>query len=189
MKRCLLYSVFCLISSFICYSQPGFSCPEPIVIGSLPYSTTDTNGNYGNTLDNPGNGCVTNGAIYMGGKDVFYSYTATTSGYVRVTMTPSGEGSSIHIFDGCDNVGLVCLAAVANNSTMPRVINQLEVIAGHTYIFVISKKVNIYPSFDYTLEVENLNCYYPTQLSVIDVTPNTVTLSWDNPAQATSLKC
>lgn len=32
-------------------STPGFSCTAPIVIGSLPYSTTDNTANYGDTTD------------------------------------------------------------------------------------------------------------------------------------------
>lgn len=175
-----LLSVFC--ACLFAKAQPGFTCAEAVPIGSLPYNTTDDTANYGNTINtSPGNSCGFNTSQYLFGNDVFYSYTATSSGFIKITMTPTIEKTAILVYDGCSDVGLNCVAAVANPTLSPRIIPQLEVTAGHTYIFLISKET--FPTTaGYSLAIENLNCFYPTELSITQVGTTTADLTWNNPA-------
>ncbi|MCX6172242.1 MAG: choice-of-anchor J domain-containing protein, partial [Flavobacterium sp.] len=121
-------------------STPGISCSAPIIIGTIPYSTTDNTANYS---DNPAiegspgaSGCgSTNG--YLNGNDVVYSYTATTTGVINVSMTPSDTFSGIFAYNSCANIGVSCINGVANSNTDVRAFD-LPVTAGSTYYFVIS---------------------------------------------------
>ncbi|MBF6641280.1 choice-of-anchor J domain-containing protein [Flavobacterium sp. J49] len=167
-------------------TSPGFSCAAPIVIGSVPYSTTDNTGNYGDTTDvaQPA-ACAGTATNYMTGNDVFYSYTPTTSGAISVTMTPTANWSGVFVYQGCANVGVSCLAGVANTGGAPRVIPSIAVTAGQEYIIVIS--TNAAPqTIGYTLVIQTVNCAEPTTLSVSGLTQTSANLSWANPGGATS---
>jgi len=166
-------------------SAPGFTCSAPIVVTSLPYSTTDDTANYGDTIEgNPGaNGCGTTNN-YLGGNDVVYAYTATFTGALNVNMTPTGTWSGIFVYDNCANIGTTCLAGVANSNTTPRVFD-LNVTLGQTYYFVIST----WPApqtTGYTLLLSQLNCPTPINLGVVSVTDTSATLSWQNGTNGTS---
>ena len=168
-------------------SSPGLSCASPIVIPSaLPYSTTDNTVAYGDTTDaiQAGN-CGGGTTNYMTGNDVFYSYTPTTSGAVQIEMTPGAGYSGIFVYEGCTNVGVNCVAGVANAQSTPRIIPSLAVTAGTTYIIVLSS--NATPqTFPYTLTIQALNCAAPNALSATGTGPTSANLSWGNPGAATS---
>lgn len=167
-------------------TSPGFTCGAPIVIGSVPYSTTDNTGNYGDTTDvaQPA-ACAGTATNYMTGNDVFYSYTPTTSGAISVTMTPAATWSGIFVYEGCANVGVNCLAGVANTGSAPRIIPSIAVTAGQEYIIVIS--TNAAPqTLGYTLIIQTVNCAEPTTLGVSGLTQTSANLNWANPGGATS---
>lgn len=167
-------------------SSPGFTCTAPIVIGSIPFSTTDNTGNYGDTTDvaQPA-ACAGTATNYMTGNDVFYSYTPTANGAISVTMTPGATWSGIFVYQGCPNVGVSCIAGVANTGNAPRVIPSIAVTAGLEYIIVIS--TNAAPqTLGYTLVIQQVNCAEPTTLSVSGLTQTSANLSWANPGGATS---
>ena len=167
-------------------SSPGLSCSAPIQITSLPYSTTDNTGNYGDTTDTAQPAaCAGTATNYMTGNDVFYSYTPTTSGVISVTMTPQANWSGIFVYAGCDNVGVQCVAGVANTGSAVREIPNLAVTAGQTYIFVIS--TNASPqTVGYDLLIQQVNCPPPSGLSAIGVGSTQANLSWQNPGNATA---
>jgi hypothetical protein len=146
-------------------SSPGLTCASPIVIGSTPYSTTDTTANYGDTTDvSQPAACAGTGTNYMTGNDVFYSYTPTASGAISITMAPTGTWSGIFVYDGCANVGVNCVAGVANGNNGVRDIPNLPVIAGHQYIIVIS--TNATPqAVGYSMVIQTLSCPAPTGLA------------------------
>jgi hypothetical protein len=114
---------------------PGATCEAPILIGSIPYVTTDNTNNYGDDYSGAP-GCVT-GSPYLNGDDVVYSFTATNNIPVTITMTPTSAWSGIFIYNSCANIGVSCIAGVANSSTAPRVIVLPQTI-GVTYYIVIS---------------------------------------------------
>ncbi|MGV8993467.1 MAG: fibronectin type III domain-containing protein, partial [Flavobacterium sp.] len=168
-------------------SSPGLDCGSPIVIPTaLPYTTTDNTVAYGDTTDvqQAGN-CAGVTDNYMTGNDVFYSYTPTTTGAIQIEMTPGAGYSGIFVYEGCANVGINCVAGVANPQSTPRIIPSLQVTAGTTYIIVLSS--NATPqTFPYTLTIQALNCASPNALSAVGTGPTSANLSWGNPGGATS---
>ncbi|HLA54730.1 MAG TPA: choice-of-anchor J domain-containing protein, partial [Flavobacterium sp.] len=168
-------------------SSPGLTCASPITIPpGVPYSTTDNTGNYGDSTDvtQPA-ACAGTPTNFMTGNDVFYSYTPTVSGAISISMTPSGTRSGIFVYEGCANVGVSCVAGVANTGSTIRDIPSLAVTAGQTYIIVISS-AQAPQTVGYTLTVQTLNCAAPTGLSAVGTGPTSANLSWGNPGAATS---
>jgi gliding motility-associated-like protein len=161
-------------------STPGLTCISPITISSLPYSTNDNTANYGDTYDTAQpTACAGTATNYMTGNDVFYSYTPTTSGTISITMTPGGTWSGIFVYQGCANVGLTCVAGVANSGNTVRNIPSLNVTAGLPYIIVIS--TNAAPqTVPYSLVIQQVNCAQPTALAATAITLTGATLSWTN---------
>lgn len=169
-------------------TSPGYSCAAPIVITTLPYSTTDNTSNYGDAAPLEGSpgaagGCGSAGT-YLNGNDVVYSYTAATTGVINVTMTPTGTRSGIFAYSSCANIGVSCLAGVANTGSGVRSFD-LPVVAGSTYYIVIS--TNPAPQTTaYSLVIQAVNCAPPTTLSANGITQTGANLSWANPGGATS---
>ena len=158
-------------------SSPGLTCNSAIPVGGLPYSTTDNTSNYTDDVDgSPGSsGCGAAGN-FLNGNNVYYSYTADFDGVVNVTMTPTGNNSGLFIYNSCANVGVSCVAGVANNAGTPRVID-LPVVSGQTYYIVIS--TNGTPNtIPYTLSLQVVNCPPPTNLGAIGGQTSAL-LNWD----------
>ena len=185
MKRKLLLTFFALVftSLYSGFSQSGFTCATPISITNLPYSTTDNTANYGDTTDViQGGSCVATTSNYMTGNDVFYSYTPTTDGTIKITLAPTGTYSGIFVYDGCSNVGITCLAGVANSNTAVRQISNLSVLANHTYIIAISTWAAP-QTVAYTLQISNVNCLQPTQVAIgSNLSTNSADFSWSTAA-------
>lgn len=129
----------CSETSFTTLNVPvGAGCANPIVVSSLPYTTTDDTTNYLDLIDGtPGaTGCGSTNN-YLNGNDVFYSYTASITGSIHVKLTPTNTYSGIFVYDNCSNVGTSCIAGMANAGTTIREFD-LNVTTGQTYYFVIS---------------------------------------------------
>jgi gliding motility-associated-like protein len=167
-------------------SSPGLSCDSPIVIPTgLPYLTTDNTSNYADSTDVPQGACAGTPDNYMGGNEVFYTYTPTADTTISIEMTPEGNWSGIFVYQGCANVGVNCVASVANNTSNVREIPALDVIGGQTYVIVIS--TNAFPqTVGYTMLIQELNCLPPTNLSAVSTGPSSAALTWGNPGAATS---
>ncbi|RXR35313.1 fibronectin type III domain-containing protein, partial [Flavobacterium piscinae] len=165
-------------------TSPGQTCNAPIQIASLPYSTTDNTSVYGDDVNGPpGTGCGSpNG--FLDGDDVFYSFTAQNNGVVNITMTPTGTWSGLFVYNSCANVGVSCIAGVANSDQTPRVID-LPVTAGQTYYIVISTWAAP-QSVAYTLTLQVVNCPPPASLSAANIGQSSAELSWSNPSGATA---
>ena len=168
-------------------TSPGLSCAAPITIGALPYTTTDNTANYSDnaTIEgSPGaSGCGSTNS-YLNGNDVVYSYTPTFNGVINVTMTPTATYSGIFVYNSCANIGVSCIAGVANSATTVRTFD-LTVTAGTTYYIVISTWATPQTTA-YTLTIQRVNCPPPTTLSASNIGQNTAQLSWANPGGATS---
>lgn len=181
MKKIVLILLFLAqgIVPYSLYSQVGFTCDSPIQVTSLPYQTVDNTANYGDTTDvsQPASCGVTAGN-YMTGNDVFYAYTPSTSGTINVKMAPTANWSGLFVYEGCANVGVTCAAGIGNANSTVREIPLLQVVAGQTYIFVISTYATP-QTVGYAFQIQNVNCAAPTGLVVNSVTENTATLSWD----------
>ncbi|WP_395062152.1 fibronectin type III domain-containing protein, partial [Flavobacterium sp.] len=189
MKKHLLISLFAIFFSsfYSSYSQTGFSCTNATPIASLPYQTTDNTANYSDVYDvSQPTTCITSTLNYMTGNDVFYSYTPANNEIINIKMTPLAGWSGIFVYDGCSNLGISCVAGVANSGSTLREIPQLSVLAGHTYIIAIS--TNATPqTLGYTLQIQNAgSCLSPTQISASNITSSSVSLSWNNIASSSS---
>lgn len=167
-----------------CTLTPGLTCNAPITVTPLPYSTTDNTSNYADTYDTAQpTACTGSATNYMQGNDVFYSYTPTTTGAISITMTPGGAtatNSGIFVYQGCSNVGVTCLAGVANATSGVRTIPSLNVTAGQTYIIVLSS-TSTTQTYPYSLLIQQLNCPPPTISPVTSITSTGATLNWTTP--------
>lgn len=167
-------------------TSPGISCAAPIVIGTLPYSTTDNTSNYSDntTIEGvPGTSCgATNG--YLNGNDVVYAYTAAANGVINVTMTPTATYSGIFVYNSCANIGVSCIAGLGNSGTGVRNFD-VTVTAGTTYYIVISTWASPQTT-GYTLTLQTVNCPPPTTLNATGISQNGANISWANPGAATS---
>lgn len=181
MKKKLLLTLLAVIGGwhFGAYSQAGFTCSEAIQVNSLPYVTTDNTSNYGDTYDvQQPVGCATSSGNYMGGNDVFYSYTPLSDEIVTITMTPQAGWSGIFVYDGCTNLGVACVAGVANGSSTVRQIQGLSLQTGHNYIITIST----FPTpqtVAYTLQIQNSTvCPTPSQIVASNISTTAFDVSW-----------
>ena len=188
MKKQLLLTLIAVIgiTNLSIYAQVGFTCNQAIPITTLPYATTDNTSNYGDTYDviQP-SGCVATSGNYMGGNDVFYSYTPTVNEIINIKMTPTSTWSGIFVYDGCANVGVTCLGGVANGSNTIREIASLNVLAGHNYIIAIST----FPApqtVGYTLQIQSITCATPNLLTTNSISTNSLNLAWSNSSNSNS---
>ena len=160
--------------------SPGETCSSAAPIPSpLPYSTSNNTSNFTDDLDgSPGaTGCGTTGN-FMNGNNVYYQYTATFTGVVNITMTPNPavNNTGLFVYNSCANVGVSCIAGVANTNGTPRVIN-LPVTSGQTYYILISTS-GTPNTFAYDLVLQQVNCPPPTNLAASGGL-NTADLSWN----------
>ena len=162
----------------------GTACSDPIVIPSLPYQTVNNTGVFGNTLAGPQtSSCIPGGVNYQSGNDVFYSYTATENCTVSFTLSPTEARSSMFIYSSCATTTGACLAAVGNQTASPRIIN-FPVVAGTTYIIVISSNLPT-ATVAYNLLIQCENCSTkPTNLTVSNPTLTGATFGWTAPTPA-----
>jgi gliding motility-associated-like protein len=165
----------------------GESCTSPIVIDGLSFSDTDNTGNYADNINgSPGaSGCgSTNG--YLNGNDVFYSYTAPTTGVISIDVTGNGAYSGVFVYTSCANVGVNCAGgATTGFAPAPLTIPTFAVTAGQTYYFVISTWADPQTT-PYTLTIQQVNCTKPVGLPTTGIGQTSAQLSWTNPSSASS---
>lgn len=139
------------------YSQVGTTCEDPIVITSLPYSTTDDTANYADNYDpstssNPACSTTYYGNYYHGGNDVIYSWTATGTGSIKIEMPNVVAWTGMFVYTSCEDIGINYAACATGSSAGTRTIDNFPVTAGQTYYILLSS----WPSpqtFAYTLNV------------------------------------
>jgi gliding motility-associated-like protein len=162
----------------------GATCAAPKVIPALPYSTTDNTVLYGDDIEgSPGaTGCGTTGN-FLNGNEVVYSYTATFTGVVSVSMTGNGPNSGMFVYNSCANIGVSCIAGGTGNATTPVNISSLNVTSGTTYYIVIATSGTTLTT-PYTLTIQQVNCAPPVGQPTTGITENNALLSWTNPSSA-----
>ncbi len=164
----------------------GLDCSDPIQITTVPYSTTDNTNVYGNDFNGPqGSSCAGGATNYLAGNDVVYEFIPTFTGNVSIISTPVEGNSSLFVYSSCANVGVTCLAGVANTNTAPREITGFSVTAGQSYFIVVSSSA-VTTSINYNLVIQRESCAPPTNLGINNLSNTSVDLSWDNPSGATS---
>ena len=160
---------------------PGSDCYSALNISSLPYTHSDTTANYGDDYGgSPGNSCGVTGS-YLNGDDVVYAFTPNENMDIEVELIPQDVYSGIFIYDSCANIGVTCVAGVANANANIRQINNLNLTAGTTYYFVISTRAQPVPqSVQYTLNIQRIRCAEPTNLTATNFTQSSAQLGWQN---------
>ena len=157
----------------------GDTCAGPIVVGTLPYQTVDNTANYLDLFDTAQPlACSGSATNYMAGNDVFYSYTATFTGNIAISLSPTNVSSSIHVYSACPGTaGATCLAGQANATSNVRNINPFPVVAGTTYFIIVSSSA-AQQTVGYTLTIQQVFCNQPTGLTATSITSTSANLEW-----------
>ncbi|MGV7105868.1 fibronectin type III domain-containing protein, partial [Flavobacterium sp. U410] len=164
----------------------GLNCASSIPVTDLPYITNDNTGSYGSGVSGPqGAGCAGGSTNYLAGNDVYYAFTPSFTGAVTITSTPTQANSSLFVYASCADVGISCMAGVADNTNNPREITGFNVVAGETYYIVISSIASV-SNVDYTLEIQQENCPRPDNLFANNIDMTSADLSWGELGSATS---
>lgn len=173
--------IFLLLFSVGMQAQPGNLCTNPIVITSLPYTTTDNTANYGDNYDpqtttHPTCSTTTFGNYYHGGNDVIYSYTPSSNGQLKFELPNSVAWTGMFIYTDCANIGINYAACATGASAGTRTINNFSVTAGQTYYIFLSS----WPTpqtFAYTLNVTDvtLGNNQISNQKAVNIYPNPVT--------------
>ena len=135
--------LFLLMIPFGVFAQVGTLCTNPIIIPSVPYSTTDNTANYADNYD-PSTatpiscGAGTSGNYYLSGNDVVYSYTPVGTGTIKIELPSSVAWTGLFIYTSCASIGSAPYACNCSSSAGNRTINNMSVTAGQTYYIVIS---------------------------------------------------
>lgn len=136
-----LYFFFLIASSGL-FAQ-GSLCEDPIVIASLPFSTTDDTANYLDSYDpqtttHPTCTTTTYGNYYHGGNDVIYSFTPTFTGTIMVEIPNAIGWTGMFIYNNCADIGVTYAACATGVSAGLRTISNFAVTQGQTYFIFIS---------------------------------------------------
>ncbi|WP_157676874.1 T9SS type A sorting domain-containing protein [Chryseobacterium sp. T16E-39] len=160
------FFLFSILGISFLSGQVGTTCANPIVIGSLPYTTTDDTANYADNYDPdesnnpPCSGSADDfGNFYHGGNDVIYSYTPTTTGTIKIEIPASAAigWTGMFVYNSCTDIGLNYAACEGNVSDGDALtIDNFVVTAGQTYYILISSWPDP-QTVSYTLNVTSLN--------------------------------
>ncbi len=155
----------CTEESFTTIAAPpvGEVCGNPIVVGALPYSTTDETENYGDDYTGaPGASCSST-SNYLNGDDVVYSYSPGSNTSIDVDLTAIGSNyAGIFIYTDCADIGNTCVTGATNGgSTGDLAISDFLVSSGTTYYIVISTWASP-QSTTYTLDITENTCVNAT---------------------------
>ena len=137
----------------------GSIASDPIIIDSIPYSTTDDTVNYGDDYINSATGCNGSGS-YLGGDDVVYLYTPDSDASINVKFTPQGNWNGIYVYENAEDIGVNCWLVNYVSIDAVQTVFDLTVYAGQSYYFVIST----YPSpqsMAYSLDISENSCVPP----------------------------
>lgn len=176
------------------FSTPnlGTACSFPIVIPNTgaPYvfsSNLDQFSNPEVVYTTQGTNCLPSSVTgnYLEGDKAFFSYTATQDGLITITQIAGPTGwnyiTGVFVYDGCSNVGVACLGGLhTSNAGEAKVIPNLFVEAGHTYIIVVSSALQSGATIDFTLKVETAPCAPPAVITHKNLLQDSVVVSWNN---------
>ncbi len=190
--------------------QVGLNCAAPIIIPSdvstTPYVLSSNLANYYSTTDytpytTVGSNCFPSGTMnQLLGNHVFFNYTPTTTGLIDITQSVtviSGGGpnacynglSSVMVFNSCADVGVSCLAAIrtgtSSNESLTAQISNFYVVAGHTYVIVMSSpydqsQSNASLCFTFTVSGSTCPAPAPSGTTYNNLTQTSVDFSWGN---------
>jgi len=137
---------------------PGNVCEAAIVVGALPYNTSDDTANYGDDYDGaPGTDCGS-GFGYLDGDDVVYEYTATADGSINIMLSNLGDNYvGLFVYNDCTDIGVACAQGAVNGFATDPLVFDLTVTNGATYYIVVSTWAAPQSS-TYTLDITENTC-------------------------------
>lgn len=155
-----------LMGAFKIHAQTGNVCGTPIVITTLPYDDAGNTSTYGDDYANGdvpplATDAVTTGTgspYYLTGDDVVYAYTPSGDQVITITTTNDDDWIGLWAFTGCPFASTVGYHTSTSGAT--RAINDLPVLGGTTYYFVISTWAAP-QSTNYTLHIELISAATP----------------------------
>lgn len=147
------------MSGSVWAQTPGESCDDPLVVDALPFTASGNTATYGNNYvleDVPAlaPNAITDGTgseYYLSGSDVVFAYTPVANQMVNVTTTNDDDWIGLWAFTGCPFASTVGYHTSIDGAT--RAINNLPLIGGTTYYFVISTW-SPPESTDFTINIE-----------------------------------
>ena len=113
---------------------PGTNCAVPIVVGSLPYATTDNTSLYGDEYSSADEICSS--SSYLNGDDVFYAYTPAVNECVDITLTNTATWVGLFVYEGCDPF-TTCMGSDTQSGGNPS-LSGVSLTGGVEYFIVIS---------------------------------------------------
>lgn len=168
---------------------PGTNCNAPKIVASLPYTDNGNTLEYGNDDSGvPGTGCGTpEFEEYLSGYEVVYSYTADADKIIDINISDIDQNyAGVFVYTSCANIGVECFAADFNTeSTDNLATGQLNVTAGTTYYILISTSI-FSENTQYTINIEEMECPYPTALQASNATTTSAHISWSEFGSAAS---
>lgn len=147
MKK-ITFLVFAMLMSALSWQGmaqiAGESCENPIVVDVLPFDASGNTSTYGNNYEGSdvatiSPDAVTNGTgstFYLGGDDAVFSYTPSSNETLNIETTNDDDWVALWAFSGCPFDSTVGYHTATSGAT--RAINNLPVLGGTTYYFVIS---------------------------------------------------
>lgn len=151
----------CTEQTFVTEDAPptGSLCSDPIVVGALPYNTSDDTANYGDDYSgSPGSSGCGSTFSYLNGDDVVYAYTATSDTSINIAISSlGGTYSGAFVYTDCADIGASCVAGYATGSSSSDFDFDLDVTNGTTYYIVISTWPSP-QSVTYTLDITENTC-------------------------------
>ncbi|MUV04548.1 T9SS type B sorting domain-containing protein, partial [Flavobacterium rakeshii] len=169
---------------------PGSTCESAIAITSseLPYSHTGNTANnaQNNFTGSPGASCTT-ASGYFNGYETVYSYTPQEDEVITISLTGLGSNyAGLFMYDSCANIGVQCLNGDINGgSNADLSIPEVNVTAGTTYFFVIGTW-SPPATVTYTFSIQKELCDKPQNLTLGNITTDTVDFSWTETGVATA---
>ncbi|MDQ3046853.1 MAG: hypothetical protein M3R27_04835, partial [Bacteroidota bacterium] len=131
----VLFSVILSLSSVSSFAQGGATCAAAAAAPiTLPFSGAGlTNcGSVDNYTSANTVACGSN--LYVGGEDMLYAFTPTTSGPITINMTSTSSWAGMFLYAGCPTTG-TCVGNITGSSGSPSL--TATVTAGVTYYLMI----------------------------------------------------
>lgn len=157
MKTVLTFAAILLFVS-AAMAQPGSTCADPVIIGSLPYTASGlTTAGFGNDY-NATHAC---NSSYMTGNDFVFRYQPTGNMNLRITLTGTGPFAGVFLISDCpDAPGATCVAKNESTGGNPA-IQSAPVTSGVTYYIVVSTYniSNMFPTTAFNIDVRQVYQY------------------------------
>jgi len=143
---------------------PGAVCGNPLIVGALPYLTTDNTSNYGNDYENADVPSLagaqytmgTGSPYYITGDDVVYAFTPDNNGSFNFDLTNTlDDWIGFWLFEGCPFTSVVAYHTATSGTT--RSLPNITLSGGTTYYVVISTWAAP-QSTPYTLNIRENTC-------------------------------